>query len=610
MPTYILGKDAPLEETLARFQAVLSALGLDILIKETLNPLPELFSVRLEEATCPAIFSNGKGVSREAALCSAYGELIERLATCNLFAGYYLGKDVAADPYVYSPDEKWFPLPEESDGAEESGPHLPTGLLNSHLRDFYGKSGVHLDDLIDLGSASFERGVCTLPFKNARNGKTVYFPVNLLDNLYGSNGMSAGNTESEALVQALSEIIERYVKRLIIGKGIALPEIPDTIVERYPAAATTLRALNGGGLCTRAFDASLGGRFPVVCVVLFNQSNGTALASFGAHPILEVALERTLTELMQGRSFADLDALECPTFDTAACADITNLESHFVDSTGLIPLTMFRSRPDHRFVHWDFTGNTQNQYQALRYIVDRLGFEIYIRRYSHLGVPVVRVIAPGMSEIYPLDDLIYNNDSKAIDFQEALLTLPASDETAETYANYLSELEDNSADFPSEEPVKTLLGILPDPYSAWDTLRLGELKCLLALAAGDLANAISYATWTLNFCAGTFSLKRLAFYRCLIALLKTRLEKDLEPVLYEKALKDLYGEDTYSHALAHIEGRERFFGLSGSDLSLKGFELHQALITIFRKVRDFKSTGSEIAESVPAAPRETEENVL
>ncbi|MEX0632975.1 hypothetical protein M8494_16445 [Serratia ureilytica] len=31
------------------------------------------------------------------------------------------------------------------------------------------------------------------------------------------------------------------------------------------------------------YDASLSGNYPVICVVLFNPTNGTCFASFGAH---------------------------------------------------------------------------------------------------------------------------------------------------------------------------------------------------------------------------------------------------------------------------------------------------------------------------------------
>ncbi|MDI4746027.1 DUF4223 family protein, partial [Salmonella enterica subsp. enterica serovar Kentucky] len=42
--------------------------------------------------------------------------------------------------------------------------------------------------------------------------------MNIIGNLYVSNGMSAGNTRNEARVQGLSEVFERYVKNRIIAE--------------------------------------------------------------------------------------------------------------------------------------------------------------------------------------------------------------------------------------------------------------------------------------------------------------------------------------------------------------------------------------------------------
>ncbi|MFP1483242.1 YcaO-like family protein [Escherichia coli] len=71
-------------------------------------------------------------------------------------------------------------------------------------------------------------------------------------------------------------------------------------------------------------------------MVLFNPANGTCFASFGAHPDFGVALERTVTELLQGRGLKDLDVFTPPTFDDEEVAEHTNLETHFIDSSGLI----------------------------------------------------------------------------------------------------------------------------------------------------------------------------------------------------------------------------------------------------------------------------------
>src|SRR5699024_10449302 len=112
--------------------------------------------------------------------------------------------------------------------------------------------------------------------------ETVYFPVNLIGNLYVSNGMAAGNTAYEARVQALSEIFERYVKNKVIAEAISLPEIPAEVLNRYPHLIEAIQTLEQQGFPIYCYDASLGGQYPVICVVLFNPQNSTCYASFGA----------------------------------------------------------------------------------------------------------------------------------------------------------------------------------------------------------------------------------------------------------------------------------------------------------------------------------------
>ncbi len=585
MSTFIIGKDAPLEETLSRFKGIIQNLGLNLKESHWLNPLPGLWSVLLTDTRLPhVIFSNGKGASRLAALCSAYGEMLERLSAHAFFADYFLGQANALEDKVHFSDERWTPLPDPEAEDQQEG-ELPSDILNASLRRFYSQeAGISLYDLVDLGSSAVSRGICSIPFTNARNGEVVYFPINLLDNLYGSNGMSAGNTQFEALTQALSEIIERYVKREIISKGLALPPIPDHILRLNQTSYETLQGLQGDNIKVICYDASLGGRFPVICAVLFNQSNGTCAAAFGAHPIFAVALERTLTELMQGRSFMDLDSFDEPSFDLEMCADPVNLEGHFVSSTGLLPLRMFKDQPDFKFVHWDFNSTTHDQYKALRYMIDKLGFEIYVRAYHGLGVPAYRVIVPGMSEVYPLDDLSWNNLAQAADYQEDLLSLPAGTETPEAYARYLEELEEN-APFADEDLIAPALGILTEPGTPWAQLRAGELKCLLALAAGDWDKALEYAGWTCRFNQHEFKLNRLTFYRCLIRALELKTRQDLQEAEYSRTLELIYGPAVTAQVLAHISGTAKFNGLVPSSPNLENFADHQALLAVFKKVK-------------------------
>ena len=200
--SYILGKDAPLEATIQTMQAKLQALGFHIEEKSWLNPVDGIWSVHIRDRDCPILFTNGKGATRLACLASALGEFFERLSTNYFWTHYYLGPQVAHHDFVHYPQERWFDLPE--DGV------WPQGILNKELHAFYNPdSTIPARSLVEFNSGNDERGICTIPYVRQRDGSTAYIPVNIIGNLYVSNGMSAGNTAPEARTQALSEVFER-----------------------------------------------------------------------------------------------------------------------------------------------------------------------------------------------------------------------------------------------------------------------------------------------------------------------------------------------------------------------------------------------------------------
>ena len=125
-------------------------------------------------------------------------------------------------------------------------------------------------------------------------------PVNIIGNLYVSNGTAAGNSKFEARTHALCEIIERHIKNRILAKQIRLPAIPESVLSRFASIKESIDALEAHGFGVQAYDASLGGKYPVVCVALEPPSSNIRFASFAAHPCFELALERAVTELVQG----------------------------------------------------------------------------------------------------------------------------------------------------------------------------------------------------------------------------------------------------------------------------------------------------------------------
>lgn len=583
MKTFIPGKDAALEDSINYFHQQLANYDLEVKEASWLNPVPNVWSVHIQNTQCPLCFANGKGASKKAALASALGEYFERLSTNYFFSDFYLGEDAANADFVHYPTEKWFPIP-------ESG-LLPEGLLSEKLLKFYNPNGeLTAMDLIDLQSSHPERGICALPFVQQSDHKTVYVPVNLIANLYASNGMSAGNTRNEARVQGLSEIFERFAKNKIIAEAISLPIIPTDVINRYPEVLAAIETLENEGFPLYCFDASLGGEFPVICVVLFNPQNGTSYASFGAHPNFGVALERTVTELLQGRSLKDLDVFSPPSFDNDDVADLSNLETHFIDSSGLISWDLFNQQSDYEFVDWDFSGTTEQEFANLMAIFNRYETEVLIMDYEHLGVYACRILAVGMSEIYPPEDLLYANNNMAIHLRDLILSLPYKKLTAKQYLTIIEQLDEEGLD--DFARVRELLGIATGKDNAWLTLRIGELKAMLALAAKDLDHAQAWIDWTVEMNESIFTTERNHAYRCLQTLVNFILERDKKQFSnYQDAFNKMYGKECVDEMWQYANGEKMFFGLAdltmtdkSSNNNLQQFSMHQKLLAVYQKL--------------------------
>ena len=573
--TWIEGKDLPLEETIANMTSLLADLGMKIEIASWRNIVPNVWSLHIRDADSQMCFTNGKGSTKESALASALGEFLERL-NCNFFYNdQYFGPEIANAEFVHYPNEKWFkPGPDDQ---------LPDGLLDDYCLEVYDPDReLQASNLIDTNSGNRERGICALPFERRSDGETVYFPSNLIENLFLSNGMSAGNTLAEAQVQCLSEIFERAVKRQILEEEICLPDVPAEVLAKYPSILAGIQGLEEQGFPVLVKDASLGGQFPVMSVTLMNPRTGGVFASFGAHPSFEVALERTLTELLQGRSFEGLNDLPQPTFESHAVTEPNNFVEHFIDSTGLVSWKFFSARADYEFVEWDFTngGESSNEEEAERLfeILEDLGKEVYMAAYTDLGVPACRILVPEYSEVYPIDDLIWDNTNKALDYREDILNLHRlSDDQLEDLLDRLEESQmDNYTD------ITTLIGIEFDDNTVWGQLTVLELKLLTLLALGEVDDAKELVEMFLQFNDNTVD--RGLFYQALNVVMQVHLDDELEMADYEQAFRRMYGDERIDAAIGSIEGSVRFYGLTETSMNLEGLDKHQRLINSYKKL--------------------------
>jgi len=571
--TMILGKDRSLEETITHMSGLIESLGIKIEIAEWRNLVPHVWSVHIRDAESPICYTNGKGTTKDAALCSALGEYLERLSNNFFYNDFYLGEQRAEVGFVHYPSEKWFkPGPNDS---------IPVGLMDERFLEIFDPDHeLKASHLVDANSGMIERGICALPFVRQSDSETVYIPANLIGNIFVSNGMSAGNTFYEARVQCLSEILERAVKKQIILEELTLPDVPKSVLERFPTIVAGIEKLEAKGFPVFVKDASLGGKFPVMCVAIMNPRTGGVFASFGGHPKLEVALERSLTELMQGRSFEGMNDVPPPTFSQLAIREPNNMVEHFIDSSGIVSWKFFGQAADYEFADWNLEGSTEQEHHYLMGILRDQGKEVYIAEYEGLGAHACRILVPGYSEIYEAEDLVWDNTNKALVFRSDILNIHSLDDKA--LLRLLEKLEESELD--EYMPIPALIGVAFDENSPWGKCTIGELKGLICLALGMHEEAKVSVAAFLQYNDNVPARRR--FYQALNVVLDITMREDLELKNYTHSLTRMYGEEMVNNVTASVSGKLRFFGLLPTNMKLDGIEKHLKLIRSYEKLQD------------------------
>ena len=181
-----------------------------------------------------------------------------------------------------------------------------------------------------------------------------------------------------------------------------------------------------------------------------------------------------------------------------------------------------------------------------------------------------------MSEIYPVDDLEFENNSIANDFREAVLNLTDLDD--EECSDLLDTL--NESALADQRLVAQVIGLAADAGSFWADLRVGELKTLLALAIGDEAATLEGCDWVRNF--DQLNPQRRGVYACIESLINLADMGDTGP--YLDALRQLYGAGAVAQAHALIMQTDRFMGISAPGLMLEGCEMHHKLLAAYDKI--------------------------
>ena len=224
------------------------------------------------------------------------------------------------------------------------------------------------------------------------------------------------------------------------------------------------------------------------------------------------------------------------------------------------------------------TEDARAQCDALFGILDDMGKEVYMAVYQHVGAPGCRILVPGYSEIYEVEDLIWDNTNKALLFRADILNLHCLDDAA--LSALIERLEENELDDYTD--INTLIGIEFDDNTVWGQLTILELKLLIHLALKQFEDAKELVEAFLQY--NTNTVERGLFYQCMNVVLEVLLDDDLELDDYVANFRRMFGNERMNAVLGSVDGSVRFYGLTPTSMKLEGLDRHQRLIDNYRKL--------------------------
>ena len=386
-------KDSEPEKTVEYIKGLIHGFGIEI--KENYHHIDtaDIHSCRiwiadpgLEELN---LGTNGKGMDLAYTQASAYGEFMERLANNFLLPGddtniegiFTLSREEAA-PYVKAFCREVF-----GDGETVSG---------FYLKEADGKK-IRFQTFTDVFS-----------------GMEVPLPLSLLEMLTGSNGMCAGNSREEAILQGISEVFERQVHYELVLNNIVPPEIDREVFEGTEVYER-LNELDTAGYRCRILDLSLGRGFPVIGLIIYHGEKYRV--RLGSDPSPITALERCFTEMFQGynriddSAFADI-ALQKSDRDSFEGTDreywFKQYNMGINNGSGYFPLNFVleESTPNYEFRGFEHPVSVSNEDDLAYYmdIIRRSHKKLYIADRSSLGFPAYYTFIPSFSETTVKDD--------------------------------------------------------------------------------------------------------------------------------------------------------------------------------------------------------------
>ncbi|MBU4316489.1 MAG: YcaO-like family protein [Proteobacteria bacterium] len=361
------------------------------------------------------IVCNGKGMTPELAEASAHAELAERFSA-GLFYAVFEERVRFNIPALYDRETSGFLNHEWMDGYVHAhqdaleGDILPIESLLANERHLTEK------DITSIKSSKMAshwvNGFSIL------GQKTVKVPINFVNYIHASNGLAAGNTLEEAMIQASCEIFERHVQIHIIKPEKTVPTIDPNSVD-HAGIQKMIQYYQGKNVDVLIKDLSMGGVFPCIGVLFINHNLSPGRLEHkilipGACFHLDEALTRCFTESMQGRETLAVPRpqLDKPVVHRSRVNNFYLLMKCCISPKDISFLEKGEMTTYRNLKSQDVFG----EIEQIKSICRQLNTDCILMNYTHpvLNFPVVRVIIPGVSDFLPFlsPDILTSEETK------------------------------------------------------------------------------------------------------------------------------------------------------------------------------------------------------
>jgi ribosomal protein S12 methylthiotransferase accessory factor len=359
----------PPEETVRRMKEKLNRLDLDILEK-TIRidngrlDIPIYISLCGKDARAATGTKKqmGKGATPIQAEASAVMELAERFS---FFSFYKNPENFSPAPYSAAPKNA-----------------IPFEMIARSVHD-------DSEDLPVARKLFNELPLMWVPAFNLTRMEPVSIPFTWFFTINEFNGPSAGNCVEEALLQGISEIVERHVSSLVSHGQLSVPSIRADSA-KDPAVLEMLEKYKRAGIRLYLSDFSLDTGIPTVGALAYDPSTfpdkSEIVWTAGTTPDPEKALSRALTEVAQlagdFNTGANYVASGLPKFRSVAAAEYITRVDRVVDIDDLPD----RSDP-----------NMKKEIENCISALSNNGMEVIVVNTRHplLDIPAFYTIIPG-----------------------------------------------------------------------------------------------------------------------------------------------------------------------------------------------------------------------